>query len=121
MAKTWYPVIDYTLCESCGSCVKKCTHGVYNKAKAPVPVVERPDACIDHCHGCGNICPNGAIAYLGEDTGWTPPHGARSTKEADCGCGCGNTSAYTNDSASGCACESNASAIFSMPLHGNGH
>ena len=116
MAKTWYPVIDYTLCESCGSCVKKCTHGVYNKAKAPVPVVERPDACIDHCHGCGSICPSGAIAYLGEDTGWTPPHGARSTKEEDCGCDCGNTSACADDSASGCSCGSDASAMKSVSI-----
>jgi ferredoxin len=29
--------------------------------------------CVDHCHGCGNKCPVGAITYVGEDTGWTPP------------------------------------------------
>ena len=37
--------------------VAKCTHGVYNKAKAPTPVVVNPDGCVDHCHGCDNLCP----------------------------------------------------------------
>jgi hypothetical protein len=55
MAKTWYPIIDYTLCIECGKCITRCPHDVYNKAKAPVPVVFRPEACIDHCHGFGNM------------------------------------------------------------------
>ena len=85
MAKTWYPVIDYTLCAECGSCVKKCTHGVYDTAKAPSPVVTNPDGCVDQCHGCGALCPTGAITYVGDNTGWTPPNG----KPAACDCGCG--------------------------------
>lgn len=24
---------------------------------------------IDHCHGCGNKCPVGAISYVGDDIG----------------------------------------------------
>ncbi|HHU62738.1 MAG TPA: DUF2703 domain-containing protein [Clostridiales bacterium] len=75
MAKTWYPVIDYQQCIECGTCIKKCIHGVYDKAKAPTPVVVSPGSCIDYCHGCGNICPQGAITYAGDDTGWTPPKG----------------------------------------------
>ena len=110
MAKTWYPVIDYTLCTECGSCVAKCTHGVYNKAKAPVPVVVKPEACIDHCHGCGNICPSGAITYLGEDTGWTPPHGLPAAKVENCGCGCDNATPCANENAGGCGCDSDALA-----------
>lgn len=35
MAKAWYPVIDYMECKECGSCIKKCSHGVYDKLKAP--------------------------------------------------------------------------------------
>ena len=73
MAKNWYPVIDILTCRECGSCVAKCTHGVYDKNKAPVPVVVKPDNCIDHCHGCGNLCPTGAIVYAGDDTGWIAP------------------------------------------------
>ena len=73
MAKMWYPVIDILECIECGTCVAKCSHGVYDKQKDPVPVVINPDACIDHCHGCGNICPQGAILYAGDDTGWKPP------------------------------------------------
>lgn len=75
MAKTWYPVIDYLTCIECGACVSKCPHGVYDTEKAPSPVVKNPEACIDHCHGCGNRCPAGAITYVGDDTGWTPPNG----------------------------------------------
>jgi NAD-dependent dihydropyrimidine dehydrogenase PreA subunit len=87
MAKTWYPVIDYSACVECGSCIDKCSHGVYNKDKAPTPIVILPDSCVGHCHGCGNICPSGAITYVGEDTSWTPPNGEKS-EESDCNCGC---------------------------------
>lgn len=66
MSATWYPVINYELCTECGTCVNKCTHGVYNKEKAPRPVVINPEGCIQGCHGCGNLCPNGAIEYFGE-------------------------------------------------------
>ncbi len=83
MAQTWYPVIDYTECLECGACIQKCTHGVYNKEKALSPVVENLIECIDHCHGCGNLCPAGAITYVGEDTGWTPEKGKSMP-----GCGC---------------------------------
>lgn len=86
MAKTWYPVIDYSKCAECGACIEKCSHGVYSKDKAPTPVVVAPESCIDHCHGCGNLCPNGAITYLGEDAGWVPPNGEKN-EESDCGCG----------------------------------
>ena len=89
MAKRWYPVIDILSCLECGTCVAKCTHGVYDKEKAPVPVVVNPDGCIDHCHGCGNICPVGAIAYVGDDTGWIAPAlSGQGAAESDCGC-CG--------------------------------
>ena len=76
MAKTWYPVVDYTSCTECGTCVNFCPHNVYDKAKSPSPVVTQPLSCIDHCHGCGSKCPVGAITYVGDNTGWTPPNGA---------------------------------------------
>lgn len=88
MAKTWYPVIDYLTCAECGTCVAQCPHGVYNTAKAPSPVVTNPEACIGHCHGCGNRCPVGAITYVGDDTGWTPPNGTKESAESCCSCGC---------------------------------
>lgn len=43
-----------------------CPHGVYDKEKAPVPVVVNPAACIDHCRGCAGKCPAGAISYVGD-------------------------------------------------------
>ncbi|SNR98831.1 4Fe-4S dicluster domain-containing protein [Anaerovirgula multivorans] len=86
MSKNWYPVIEYLKCDECGACVKKCSHGVYNKKKDITPLVVHPEGCVDGCHGCGNICPNGAIQYVGENTDWTPPNGSISAKK---GCGCG--------------------------------
>lgn len=88
MSQTWYPVIDYLICIECGACVTKCTHGVYDTEKAPLPVVIKNEACIDHCHGCGNICPVGAITYVGEDTGWTPANKGRRSEGSCCSCGC---------------------------------
>ena len=88
MAQKWYPVIDYMACAECGVCVNVCPHHVYNKDKAPVPVVEHPEKCVDHCHGCGNRCPKGAITYVGEDSGWKPPHGPQNDEQPSCGCSC---------------------------------
>ena len=79
MAKNWYPMVDEKLCVQCGKCVGLCTknrHFAYDSEQAPRPVVTHPENCVDHCHGCGNLCPRGAITYFGDDTGWTPPHRA---------------------------------------------
>ena len=84
MAAAWYPVIDYTLCRTCGTCTALCAHGVYDLQKAPTPVVRNPAGCVDHCHGCGNRCPAGAIRYVGDDTGWTPPHGTELPQAEPC-------------------------------------
>ena len=86
MAKTWYPVIDYAVCTECGVCTEFCRNDVYDLKKAPIPVASSPENCIDHCHGCGNLCPEGAITYVGDDTGWTPPKGAPADGQASCGC-----------------------------------
>ena len=91
MAKKWYPVIDYLSCAECGACIRKCSHGVYEEAKAPTPVVANPEGCVDHCHGCGNLCPQGAITYVGDNTGWKPPYGIQQSDEACCSCGCDET------------------------------
>lgn len=79
MAKNWYPMVDTGRCIQCGQCVELCTknrHFVYDSAAAPEPRVTAPENCVDHCHGCGNLCPQGAITYYGDHTGWTPPHRA---------------------------------------------
>jgi NAD-dependent dihydropyrimidine dehydrogenase PreA subunit len=67
MSQIWYPVIDYEKCSECGTCINKCSHGVYKEEKAPVPVVIHPEECMEGCHGCGNLCPNGAITYVGDN------------------------------------------------------
>ena len=99
MAKTWYPVINYMLCEECGICNDFCRHDVYDRAKAPSPVVTNPDGCIENCHGCGNLCPAGAITYVGDDTDWTPPLGKTSDEKGCCGdgCACGCTCGCSED------------------------
>lgn len=67
MSKTWYPVVDYSLCEECGNCVEMCRQGVYEKGEIK-PKVINPEGCVQGCKGCGNRCPVGAIEYVG-DTG----------------------------------------------------
>ena len=84
MAANWYPVIDRTTCTECGACVKQCSHGVFDKSKAPSPQTVFTDGCVDGCHGCGNLCPTGSITYVGENTAWKPL-GALNTKNiCDC-------------------------------------
>lgn len=85
MSKTWYPVIDYEKCIECGACTNKCTHGVYDLEKAPVPVVISPEGCVEGCHGCGNLCPAKAIQYLGN----------QKEESENCNCCC-------NDQREGC-------------------
>jgi len=85
MSKNWYPVINAETCIECGKCVNFCSHNVYDKNSPQKPEVVYPDGCVDHCHGCGGLCPTGSITYVGEDTGWTPPN-----TKADTGCGCGS-------------------------------
>lgn len=80
MSKTWYPVIDFEKCMECGKCTDKCTHEVYDQKKAPMPIVVKPENCIQGCHGCGNLCPSGAISYVGEST----------YENGSCGCTCGS-------------------------------
>ena len=84
MSRTWYPMINGELCTECGACTSKCTHGVYNKDKAPRPVVIYTEGCVQGCTGCGSLCPSGAISYFGD------------TLKASCdeGCDCGE----------GCSC-----------------
>ena len=91
MAQKWYPVIDYTSCIECGTCSSYCPHGVYDIEKSPSAVVIHPGNCVDHCHGCGDNCPVGAITYVGDDTGWTPPvltKGGPVDTSPDGGCCC---------------------------------
>jgi NAD-dependent dihydropyrimidine dehydrogenase PreA subunit len=77
MSKTWYPVIDYDKCTGCLTCYDKCKHGVYELADGK-PVVVLPAGCVQNCHGCGNICPEHAIEYVGDT--------AKAPVGNDCGC-----------------------------------
>ena len=54
MANKRYPVFNYLMCAACGVCINKCSHGFYEKKKAPTPIVVHRDNGIDPCHGCGD-------------------------------------------------------------------
>ncbi len=86
MTKNWYPVVNYTLCEECGTWVNNCLHIVYDKEKSLYTIVVKTDDYIDDYNGCGNCCPVGVITYAGDDTGWTPPNGKK--EEDSCGYNC---------------------------------
>lgn len=103
MAKNWYPVVDYTACIECGTCVDFCPHAVYDKSKSPSPVVTMPEKCVDHCHKCGNKCLAGAITYVGEDTDWTPPNSEAVEDTAPCCCGKSDEAVQENS----CSCGGN--------------
>lgn len=63
MTKDWYPVIDYSKCIGCMTCVKFCPHGVYTE-KNKKPFVSNKEACVDMCKGCAKICPEKAITHF---------------------------------------------------------
>lgn len=78
LSKKWYPVINYEECIECGACVGKCSHGVYESNNIK-PVVINVEGCIDGCRGCQNLCPTGAIEYVGDADGQS---------SCDCSCSC---------------------------------
>jgi NAD-dependent dihydropyrimidine dehydrogenase PreA subunit len=59
---SWYPVIDYSRCTSCGQCADFCLFGVYGKTGVKVTVI-KPDACKNNCPACARICPATAIVF----------------------------------------------------------
>lgn len=59
---SWYPMIDYTRCSSCGQCADFCLFGVYEKREDKVVVVY-PQGCKNNCPACGRICPETAIVF----------------------------------------------------------
>jgi ferredoxin len=59
---SWFPVIDYSRCSSCGQCADFCLFGVYEKRNGKVLVVN-PQRCKNNCPACGRICPETAIVF----------------------------------------------------------
>ena len=59
---SWYPVIDYSRCNSCGQCSDFCLFGVYQKIDNKVVVVN-PKGCKFNCPACARICPQIAIIF----------------------------------------------------------
>jgi len=59
---SWFPVIDYSRCNTCGQCADFCLFGVYEKHENKVVVVH-PKGCKNNCPACGRICPQTAIVF----------------------------------------------------------
>ena len=53
------PVIDTTLCNGCGLCVRACPHHALEMEGSHARVA-RPEAC-DYTGNCERICPKGAV------------------------------------------------------------
>lgn len=59
---SWYPVIDYSRCTSCGQCADFCLFGVYDKQDGKVTATH-PEGCKNNCPACARICPQTAIIF----------------------------------------------------------
>lgn len=59
---SWYPVIDYSRCTSCGQCADFCLFGVYDKKDGRINVIN-PEGCKNNCPACARICPQTAIIF----------------------------------------------------------
>ncbi len=59
---SWYPVIDYSRCTSCGQCADFCLFGVYDKSETRINV-NNPAGCKINCPACARICPLTAIIF----------------------------------------------------------
>lgn len=59
---SWYPLIDYSRCTSCGQCADFCLFGVYKKEEGRV-IVSNPEGCKNNCPACARICPATAIIF----------------------------------------------------------
>jgi len=62
----WFPTIDNDKCTNCETCLKKCSHGVFENINGKVKVV-KPFNCVVGCTGCDPLCPEGAISHPSKD------------------------------------------------------
>ncbi len=65
----WDPIINYKKCVSCGKCAEFCHMGAFKfeekDDKKQTTVV--PNRCVVFCHGCEDVCPEGAITHPSDE------------------------------------------------------
>ena len=105
MSKTWYPIIDYDKCTGCLACFDKCSHGVYELNSRDFPKVVFPEGCVHGCTGCGSLCPQDAITYMGAASAEAKSEGCCGD-DSDAGSGCCGGEAQEKQSGCGCGCGS---------------
>ncbi len=59
---SWYPLVDYSRCSSCGQCADFCLFSVYEKREGKISVVN-PTNCKNNCPACARLCPQIAIVF----------------------------------------------------------
>ncbi len=59
----WYPVVDYSRCQTCMECLNFCLFGVFGLDGQSRILVEQPDACRNGCPACARVCPSQAIMF----------------------------------------------------------
>jgi Pyruvate/2-oxoacid:ferredoxin oxidoreductase delta subunit len=59
----WFPVVDYSRCQSCKQCLNFCLFGVYALSSDDKVEVRNPDRCKTNCPACARICSEAAIIF----------------------------------------------------------
>jgi NAD-dependent dihydropyrimidine dehydrogenase PreA subunit len=59
---SWFPVVDFDLCNHCRQCLGFCLCGVYAAPGGRVEVA-KPGQCKIDCPACARVCPLGAILF----------------------------------------------------------
>lgn len=111
----WYPVIDYSLCQSCRKCYDFCLFGVYSLDNSKRVKVTSPDSCKPGCSACARTCPHGAVVFPHDPDAKVAGQTSQTSRQPCPVCGCACDCARSTDGtapegmtvcpACGCICD----------------